>query len=192
MFFIYGLHTITDRKELWIQLRILQSQSHTLFIGDYNTIYNVEQRHGSRGITKEKNYMQKWLEKMNPYALNKQGHEFSWSNREEGENRTMSKIDHPIGNIAWIKSFATSPVHYDNAQTSNHCPLMVTLSHHTAGTQKPFRFMNYLIEHLEFLQKTEKAWQIEDTSIGLKKVWCKLKNVKNEIKHLHSEEFKGI
>ena len=156
--FIYGLHTVTDRKELWIQLRTLQNQSPTLFIGGYNAIYNADQRHGSHATTYEINDMHMWLEEMDLRAFKEQGHEFSWSNRKEGENRIMFKIDHAIGNIAWMSSYAAFPMQYDNAHSLDHCPLMVKLSYHTANTQKPFRFMNYLIHHPIFLQKIEKVW----------------------------------
>lgn len=85
---------------MWIQLRTLHNQSPTLFVGDYNAIYNVDQIHGNRATTYEINDTQMWLKEMDLQALKEQGHEFSWLNREEGENRIMSMIDHAIVYIA--------------------------------------------------------------------------------------------
>lgn len=120
--FIYGLHTVTDRKELWNQLRTLNNQPPTLFIGDYNAIYKVDHRQGSRPTTYEINDMSSWMEEMHLHTLKEVGHEFSWSNSEEGENIIVSKIDHAIGNIARMNAFAAIPVHYENGKTSDHSP----------------------------------------------------------------------
>lgn len=129
---------------------------------------------------------------MNLHALKEFGHEFSWSNRDEGENRVISKIDHAIGNIPWMNSFAAIPVYYDNAKTSDHCPLLIKLSHPPPGNRRPFKFLNYLTDHPEFLQRTEKAWNIKVAGYGTEIIWRKLQNVKKELKHLHSLEFQGI
>lgn len=139
------------------------------------------------------NDMQLWMEEMDLHALREQDHEFSWSNKEEGENRILSKIDHAIGNIPWMSTFSSNPAQYDNAHSSDHCPLLVKVAtQNGANTQKPFRFMNYLVHHPDFLRKVETAWEMEVTGTGLERIWRKLKNVKKELKHLHSTEFKGI
>lgn len=74
--FIYGLHTVTDRKDLCNHLRTLNNQSPMLFIGDYNVVYNVVHRQGTRPTTYEINDMHPWMEEMPLYALKEVGHEF--------------------------------------------------------------------------------------------------------------------
>lgn len=172
--FIYGLHTVTDRRDLWVRLRTLDNQRPLLFIGDYNAIYKVDHRQGTQATTYELNDMHNWMIDMNLHALKEVGHEFSWSNGNEGDNRIKSKIDHAICNLPWMQSFAAIPVLYDNAKTSDHCPLLLKLSHPPSGTRKPFKFLNYLTDHPDFLQRTEKAWNIEVSGHGTEKIWRKL------------------
>ena len=42
--FIYGLHSVRDRKELWLELLRLSHNTPCLFIGDFNAIYKEEHR----------------------------------------------------------------------------------------------------------------------------------------------------
>lgn len=56
-----------------------------LFIGDYNAIYNVDQRQGTRPTTYEINDMNSWMEEMHLHALKEVGHEFPGRTEKKGK-----------------------------------------------------------------------------------------------------------
>ncbi|CAO2816302.1 unnamed protein product [Amaranthus hypochondriacus] len=191
--FVYGLHNVRDRREMWKGLENLNYNSPCLFIGDYNAIFKEDHRkNGAQVSTYETNDMLQWLENKKLFPIIERGHKYSWSNREKGDNRTLTKIDHVIGNIQWLNSFSQASVLYANPQTSNHTPLILNLTRLAHNQSKPFRFFNYLCEHKDFLQVVSEAWRIKVKGSGLQKIWYKMKNVKASLKSLHIKEFAGI
>lgn len=182
--FVYGMHSVSDRKELWQELRKFDRDTPFLFIGDFNAVYKED--HGKNGTlvtTYETHDMQKWMEDMELHPIAELGHKYSWSNKEEGENRILTKIDHAIGNVQWMDLYSQAHVCYANAQTSDHTPLIVTLSRYVHQGKKSFRFFNYMCEHQNFVQVVSKAWKIKTKDTGLQSIWYKLKNVKNQLKN---------
>ena len=81
---------------------------------------------------------------------------------------------------------------YANPQTSDHTPIILTLTRQNQKESKPFRFLNYLCEHQDFLKVVREAWQTTTKGTGLQKLWYKMKNVKIGLKQLHTKEFSGI
>lgn len=61
--FVYGLHNVKDRREMLQELEKIDFNSPTLYIGDYNAIFNEKHRkNGSLVTTYEVNDMLQWLE----------------------------------------------------------------------------------------------------------------------------------
>lgn len=143
-----------------------------LFIGDYNGIFKEEHRkNGSQVTTYETNDMLQWLDDKELHPICERGHNYSWSNKENGEKRTLTKIDHAIGNLQWLNTFDQARVYYANPQTSDHTPLILTLTRPSQKQSKPFRFFNYLCDHSEFLNVVQDAWNIKVKGTGLQKFW---------------------
>jgi hypothetical protein len=56
--FIYGLHNVRDRRELWHELEKMDFNSPCLYIGDYNAIFKEDHRkNGAQVTTYEMNDM---------------------------------------------------------------------------------------------------------------------------------------
>ena len=88
---------------MWQELWRLDYDIPFLFIRDFNAIYREDHRkNGSRVITYELYGMQHWMEDMELHPIIDQGRKYSWTNQEEGQKRTLTKIDHAIGNLHWI------------------------------------------------------------------------------------------
>ena len=191
--FVYGLHSVTDIRDLWMQLQQANHDTPCLFIGDFNAVYKEDHRkNGSQVTTYEMYDMGKWMEDMDLHPIIERGHKFSWSNKEKGDNRIFTKIDHAIGNLQWMDRYSQASVCYANPQTSDHTPLILTLTRHYQLESKPFRFLNYLCDHQDFLQVVRAAWNINAKGTGLQRLWYKMKNVKMGLKQLHTKEFSGI
>ena len=191
--FVYGLHSVRDRRELWPQLLRENHDIPCLFIGDFNAIYKQEHRKNGSLVTSYERYdMHKWMDDMELHPLPERGHKFSWSNKEKGDNRILTKIDHAIGILQWMDRYSQASVCYANPQTSDHTPLLLILTRHYQKGNKPFRFFNYICDHQDFLQVVRESWNATNIGTGMQRIWYKLKNVKSGLKKLHTKEFAGI
>ena len=52
---------------------------------------------------------------MELHPLNVHSHRYSLTNKEEGQKRTLTKIDHVIGNLHWMDKYSQGHVRYANA-----------------------------------------------------------------------------
>ena len=191
--FVYGLHNVSDIRDLWIELQQTNQDIPCLFIGDFNAVCKEEHRkNGSQVTTYEMYDMRKWMDDMELHPIIERGHMFSWTDKEKGDDRILTKIDHAIGNLQWMDRYSQASVWYANPQTSDHTPLIVSLTCQYQQECKPFRFLNYLCEHQDFLQVVRAAWKIKTKGTGLQRFWYKMKNVKKGLKQLHIKEFSGI
>lgn len=105
--FVYGLHNVRDRTELWKETEKLDFNAACLFMGDFNAIYKEDHRkNGSQVTTYETYDMLQWLESKELHPITERGHQYSWNNKNEGKNHTLTKIYHAIGNLQWLTATA--------------------------------------------------------------------------------------
>ena len=117
--FVYGLHSVRDRRELWTDLQRTSHDTPCIFIGDFNAIHKEEHRkNGSRVTTYEMYNMRKWMEDMELHPIIERGYKFFWTNKEKGDNRTFTKIDLAIGNLLGMDRYSQASVCYANPQLS--------------------------------------------------------------------------
>ncbi|KAK4732288.1 hypothetical protein R3W88_025276 [Solanum pinnatisectum] len=76
--------------------------------------------------------------------------------------------------------------------SSDHFPLSIDLKRdYVNNTLRAFKFFNCIADHPEFIYRVWGIWNGRKTN-DMKEVWQKLKQVKNEIKHLNNIEFRRI
>lgn len=91
--FVYGLHTISDRKELWReQKRLVVSWIPWLIMSDYNTIFYPEHRaNGNQNTIQEITDGLDCIEELNLDFLKYQGQFYTWSKRGDNEQKFIPK-----------------------------------------------------------------------------------------------------
>lgn len=60
------------------------------------------------------------------------------------------------------------------------------------GKGRPFRFLNYLADHPDFLNVVEGVWRMEQRGSAMEQVWRKLKCLKGALKSSHVVQFQHI
>lgn len=68
-----------------------------------------------------------------------------------------SRIDHAFTNSNFLMKYTNQEVHYMPSSVSDHTPLIIKVGDNVRGGGRPFRFFNYLIEHVLFDQVVKKA-----------------------------------
>ncbi|XP_074360315.1 uncharacterized protein LOC141700437 [Apium graveolens] len=97
------------------------------------------------------------------------------------------KLDRVMVNAKWLEVFDLSSAKFLPRGLSDHCPAVLLLGLQKDRLSKPFQIFNHLIEHEDFLQVVEKAWDIEVTGTPWFRLSSKLRNVKKALKILNRD-----
>ncbi|XP_021744067.1 uncharacterized protein LOC110710117 [Chenopodium quinoa] len=185
---VYGLHSIHDRLSLWEGLRSISIQhSPWLCVGDYNSILHTSDRlHGVDVTDYETRDFQNLVDDLDLTELKRKGSFYSWSNKAHTGLRTLSRLDRAFGNQAWLASHGHVETVYLPPSLSDHSPVFLDTFSGPVGKGRPFRFLNYIADHPDFLDTVSQAWGSGNS------VWQKLNSVKSSIKSLTSKQFGNI
>ncbi|XP_021733072.1 uncharacterized protein LOC110699869 [Chenopodium quinoa] len=191
---VYGLHSIHDRLSLWEGLRSISIQhSPWLFVGDYNSVLHTPDRlHGADVTDYETRDFLNLVDDLDLTELKSKGSFYSWSNKAHTCPRTLSRLDRVFGNQAWLASHGhveTVPLTIFVVvppSLSDHSPVLLDICSGPVGKGRPFRFLNCIADHPDFLDIVSQAWGSGSS------VWQKLNSVKSSIKSLNSKQFGNI
>ncbi|XP_021861226.2 uncharacterized protein [Spinacia oleracea] len=192
---VYGLHLVDTRRPLWASLAQLHQRvvGPWVIMGDFNsTLLSGDRHNGSHVTQAETKDFEDCLDHTGLTELKSCGHYFAWSNKGKGDRRISSRIDRALGNVEWHTKFTDAVVDYVNPGLSDHSPLVMTCSSSSVGGGRPFKFFDYMAEHDKFLDSVKKGWEMNCHGTLMFKLWSRLKQVKQELKALHHQEFARI
>ncbi|XP_021727809.1 uncharacterized protein LOC110694913 [Chenopodium quinoa] len=185
---VYGLHSIHDRLHMWEGIRNISIQhSPWLCAGDFNSVlHTLDRLHGTDVTDYETRDFQSLVDDLDLTEVKSKGAFYSWSNKAHTGPRTLSRIDRVFGNQAWLASHGHVEIVYLPPSLSDHSLVLLDICSAPAGRGRPFRFLNCIDDHLDFLDTVSQAWGSGSS------VWKKLNSVKSSIKSLNSEKFGNI
>ncbi|XP_021717656.1 uncharacterized protein LOC110685438 [Chenopodium quinoa] len=180
---VYGLHSIHDRFPLWEDIRSISIQHSTwLCAGDYNSVlHTLDRLHGNDVTDYDTRDFQSLVDDLDLTKIKSKGAFYSWSNKAHTGPRTLSRIDRVFGNQAWLASHGHAKTVYLPPSLSDHIPVMLDVCSSPAGKGRPFRFLNCIADHPDFLDTVSQAWSSGSS------IWQKLNSVKSSIKFLNSK-----
>lgn len=145
---VYGLHSVAHRKTLWSQLEFCAITTPWLVCGDFNNMFDMDSKLGGNPI----NFSNisdgvNWLQNSFLEEVRCIGPRFSWSNRQEGNDRIYSKIDWVFCNELWHDAFNSCFTSYYEDPYSDHCFMLVKCIITEEYGFRPFRFFNIWCDH---------------------------------------------
>ncbi|XP_019236447.1 PREDICTED: uncharacterized protein LOC109216720 [Nicotiana attenuata] len=187
---IYGLHTVKDRLKLWSKMRQIHSiqQGPWLAMGDYNAVLHPQDRQYGTEVQEMK--IKNFKEYMRDTGMNELqyvGRSYTWTN-----NHTYSRIDRGLVNVNWMMTMPNVKVQVLEPLVSDHSPLKLVITQTQGKKNRPFRFFNCIAEHPQFMQQIEIAWKDRSTKGTMQDVWNNLKSVKEIIKTINVQHYKGV
>lgn len=193
-FIVYGLNTVQERKQLWIMVQQrLNDTTPTVLSGDFNAVLHHNDRLNGRPITQyETRDFQDFIDNTQLNILDTKGPMYTWNNKGEGDARIATRIDRIMVNNAWVDSYQMKEAQILNPSISDHSPILFKGFTVSKGGGRPFRFLNCIASHPDFLDRVKQGWQIEIKGCNMYRVWEKLKKVKHNIKQLHHQEYGDI
>ncbi|XP_016457630.1 uncharacterized protein LOC107781446 [Nicotiana tabacum] len=187
---IYGLHTIEQRRNMWEELTQLHMElkGHWIAMGDYNAIQSWEDRYNGNPVMEaEIRDFNDFLENTGMIELRYIGREFTWTN-----SHVHSKIDRALVNDGWMMNMRQLEVVVQDPLFSDHTPLCLYFEQEQQNNPKPFKYFNNFAEHKEFKGIVKATWERNIQGPAMKRIWIKLKRLKNGLKQLHQEEYSKI
>lgn len=124
---VYGMHTVTDKKELWNELIVHGNRmlDPWCIMGDINAVYDISHRFNGRLVSSyEMRDFSDCIIEVGLICLRSTCHWFSWHNKAHGVSRIASRIDHAFVNDIWLDREVNTMVHYCNHYLSDHSPII--------------------------------------------------------------------
>ncbi|KAL2938255.1 LINE-1 retrotransposable element ORF2 protein [Bienertia sinuspersici] len=180
----------TGRTPLWDNLREFSrvvGGDPWCVTGDFNAIMNKEDRQGAVVRWTE---IQPMIECVNVCGLEdmkSSGRFFTWSNKQEGAKRVLTKIDRALCNGGWCNMVPTAETLFLPENDFDHTPMVIRSFSPQPG-RKPFRFFNYWCTNQNFLDTVMQVWGKQVHGYFMFQVMQKLKWLKAELKQMYSQD----
>ncbi|XP_048492374.1 uncharacterized protein LOC125493253 [Beta vulgaris subsp. vulgaris] len=191
---VYGLNDSKDRKQLWEGLKKLSKNVNEAWVvgGDFNNVLHLNERIGSAITLEEVMEFQQCLRTCSLQEQTNTGPFYTWSNKQEGDDRVFSRIDRIVVNDRWMEVFPDSVSMFFPESISDHCPCLVKLLSTSHNKPKPFRFFNMWTQSDRFISKVQEVWQEDVSGVPMFRIVRKLKKLKKSLKELNRDKFADI
>ncbi|KAH0729467.1 hypothetical protein KY289_000655 [Solanum tuberosum] len=159
-----------------------------LTMGDFNAVLHPDdQVNGQPVHDSETRDFKDFLINTGLCELKTIGRDFTWTN-----GHIFSKIDKGLANSDWMSNMNQLEIEVKDPGCSDHSPLVIDFIEPLNRRSRPFKFMNHLATHQEFIPMVEKGWSKPVSGCKMKQVWVTLKHVKPEMKALHHSKFSNV
>lgn len=188
--FVYGLHSIADRKPLWLSISQIAANvtGPWLLLGDYNCVLSPMERSSTNTSNYDISDFADCCLQLGLENLNTTGEFYTWSN-----GTIWSKIDRALCNNAWHYSFPTSFCLVPGLEsTSDHAPLIVHTELATPPPKFSFRFNNAWVESGKFLDCIRCAWAQPLYGCHMYVLCKRLMKLKPMLRNLAKESFSNL
>ncbi|XP_020255421.1 uncharacterized protein LOC109832477 [Asparagus officinalis] len=193
---IYGLNQMQARKDLWLELKMLQLSTINepwLLCGDFNTVISNDEKFGgsilSEADTKD---FRDCIKDCNLNHLKTTGCFYTWNNKQDQDSRVWSRLDMALVNDAWIHLYTSSQVEFLLPRFSDHFPALVYFYDECPGGKKPFKFFNMWTKHDSFLLVVTTIWQTKIDEYKMYSVCMKLKQLRGALKDINKKHYYNI
>ena len=139
----YGELVTHLRHEAWEKLRHLNSHFNLpwLCAGDFNEILRSNEKHGGRMKSQPQMQLFRDVDECGFLDLGFVGPQFTWSKHYATGHSVWERLDRGLANYEWLTKFAGARVHHFHSDSSDHRPLLITLTDlEVARKKKIFRF----------------------------------------------------
>ncbi|KAL2904889.1 hypothetical protein RDABS01_003599, partial [Bienertia sinuspersici] len=156
---VYGLNTLHARRNLWRDLGNLSVGTPWILIIDLNFVLSSQDRMNGNPVSNcETQDFEAFFTNAALYEVPSSGCFFSWSNKGEGLNRIASRNDRCLANCSWFFSNPLVKTMYFMPDISDHSPLVLDYLLVIIGGVRPFRFLNIIVDHPQFLEVIQSNW----------------------------------
>ncbi|XP_057953041.1 uncharacterized protein LOC131147481 [Malania oleifera] len=189
--FVYGFHTIVNRRELWrnlVQTGMDCCHPWTV-MRDFNNVLNsYEKLNGVPVTAYETRDIRECFMETGLMDMNSSGCFLTWSN-----GKTWCKLDRVLVNNEWNQTnFGVHANFQLLSLLSDHSNCLVSLFDSNGMGRRPFKFFNVWTDHRDFMETVKKGWGIKFSGCKMFRLVKKLQAMKSPIKNLNALHFSHI
>ena len=161
--FIYGLHTIQDRRPLWRDINHIAEVTGSLpwlSLGDFNTVLHSNDIYGSNlGRDRGAVDFNDCVNASCLVDLRYTGCLFSWNNRRtDSAAFLVKKLDRALVNPGWLNRYPTAYADFLPSGISDHSPIIIHVVNPVRKKGVPFKFFNYWTSLDQFHTLVHDSW----------------------------------
>ncbi|XP_062076194.1 uncharacterized protein LOC133780513 [Humulus lupulus] len=147
--------------------------------GEFNAVFEGTDRVGGRTISViELEDAQKWRALGLVDELRSTGSHYTWTKKQDNENRIYSKLDRVFKNEEWLDLFPQAEAIFNWDLLSDHCYCIIKSGATVNCGIKPFRFFNMWTDHVSFKDTVLQSWNKPIKGAGLVQIFRKLSRLK--------------
>ncbi|XP_074290992.1 uncharacterized protein LOC141617727 [Silene latifolia] len=184
--FIYGLNSLEGRVGLWSFMQNCIPNGPWICLGDYNCVRNTDERISSKPANLQA--IDEFNNAISSSGLDElvtHGCTFTWTNKQDENDRKWMRLDRVLVNSDWIQRFPASYADALVAGVSDHYPLVITVQTNDVQRPKQFRYLNCWGQDPSFVPVVKKVWESEIQGCPMYRLITHLKLVKGKLKDLH-------
>ncbi|XP_074300125.1 uncharacterized protein LOC141631340 [Silene latifolia] len=191
--FVYGLYSLEGRVDLWNFMKGVKPTCPWVCLGDFNCVRNLDERISNTAANLQAlvdfndAITMAGLEDMVTH-----GFTFTWTNKQEDEERKWMKLDRVLINTEWAAVFSHSYADSLAAGVSDHSPLVVSIPSTDVPRPKQLRFLNCWAQDPSFPDIVKGVWQERIQGCSMYKLVQHLKVVKQRLKVLHHQAYSSL
>ncbi|XP_060200867.1 uncharacterized protein LOC132629156 [Lycium barbarum] len=193
--FVYAKCNEGERLELWDNLYHLANSMDLPWMvgGDFNVILAEEEKLGGLPVTlAECEDFAFCINSCGLFDMGFKGSPFTWWNGRAAEDCIFKRLDRIVVNILFQNIFPQIEVEHLSKTGSDHAPLIVSLGEDAVICIKPFRFLNFWVQHETFKEVVAQNWITHFVDSPFMAFKQKLKNLKGALARWSKETYGDI
>ncbi|XP_070046258.1 uncharacterized protein [Nicotiana tomentosiformis] len=186
--------TWSIRRQLWEDIKRVHQmvKGPWAIMGDFNSILSREDRVGSSVTMTEIREFKKCMEEFSTQDMRSSGAYYTWSNKQPGYNRVMSRIDRVLVNYEWMIQLPASEVHYMQPGLYDHSPGIINWEGDGQQMRKSFKYFNMWNMAWDFKERIKEGWRTNRQGTQMYQLVGKLHGLKSTLKRINKERFSNI
>ncbi|XP_016436865.2 uncharacterized protein LOC107762979 [Nicotiana tabacum] len=158
---IYAKCDAIERIELWDSLYAMARDMDAPWLvgGDFNVIWDEEEKFGGLLVSlNEIDDFRHCVNTCNLFDLGFKGSIFTWLDGRAEEDCIFKRLDRCLANVQFQQTFSGIEVQHLSKTGSDHSPMYLKCDIETPPIKKPFKFLNFWVEHATFKDVVKENW----------------------------------
>ncbi|XP_026383690.1 uncharacterized protein LOC113279205 [Papaver somniferum] len=181
--------------EQWKYIREIGARANLpwVIIGDLNITMHAHERYTfSTPTTLEYPEIQSIIDNVDLSDLGYIGNNFTWNNRQSGNDCIYARLDMALGNGHWLTHYGSSIVHHIDAICSDHIPIILETNPMSNQGSKPYRYFKCWRIDPSVREVINNAYSKDVRSSSPYKLANRLRFVEHDIKLWNIQHFGNI
>ncbi|XP_075108842.1 uncharacterized protein LOC142180692 [Nicotiana tabacum] len=192
---IYAKYDAIEGIELWDSLYAMARDMDAPWLvgSDFNVIWDEEEKFGGLPVLLDEiDDFRHCVNTCNLFDLGFKGNIFTWWNGRVEEDCIFKRLDRCLANVEFQQTFPGIEVQHLSKTGSDHSPIYLKCDIEIPPMKKPFKFLNFWVEHATFKDVVKKNWTADFSANPYILFSHKLKKLKKALSLWSKDTFGDI